>query len=96
MARAGNERDTPKLRMHRDTGRVEWGLMPNATRPLANEQGLSPGGDDLRRTEDEWLGGWDPTPGIVSVWAESDGRASVWRRLAETGELVREEARFRP
>jgi DNA polymerase elongation subunit (family B) len=82
--------------MHRDTGRVEWGLMPNATRPLANEQGLSPGGDDLRRTEDEWLWGWDPTPGIVSVWAESDGRASVWRRLAETGELVREEARFRP
>ena len=49
-----------------------------------------------RRTEDEWLWGWDPTPGIVSVWAEADGRAVVWRRLAETGELVREEARFRP
>jgi DNA polymerase elongation subunit (family B) len=46
--------------------------------------------------EDEWLWGWDPTPGIVSVWAEADGRAVVWRRLAETGELVREEARFRP
>lgn len=46
--------------------------------------------------EDEWLWGWDPTPGIVSVWAEADGRATVWRRIAETGELVREEARFRP
>ncbi len=48
------------------------------------------------RTGDEWLWGWDQTPGIVSVWAEGDGRAVVWRRMAETGELVREEARFRP
>jgi hypothetical protein len=32
--------------------------------------------------------------GIVSVWAEADGRAVVWRRVA--GELVREEERFRP
>jgi DNA polymerase, archaea type len=46
--------------------------------------------------EDEWLWGWDPTPGIVSVWAEQDGRAIVWRRIAETGALVREEERFRP
>jgi DNA polymerase elongation subunit (family B) len=45
---------------------------------------------------DEWLGGWDPTPGIVSVWAEADGRAFVWRRLPETGALVREDERFRP
>jgi DNA polymerase elongation subunit (family B) len=51
---------------------------------------------DLRSPEDEWLWGWDPTPGIVSVWADIDGRATVWRRLAATGELVREEARFRP
>ncbi len=49
-----------------------------------------------RAAEDEWLGGWDETPGIVSVWAEGDGRATVWRRLAGTGELVREEERFRP
>jgi hypothetical protein len=40
--------------------------------------------------EDEWLWGWDPTPGIVSVWAEGDGRASVWRRLPDTGVVVRE------
>ncbi|HYJ78651.1 MAG TPA: ribonuclease H-like domain-containing protein, partial [Longimicrobiaceae bacterium] len=46
--------------------------------------------------EDEWLWGWDPTPGIVSVWAEPGGRAIVWRRLAETGALVREEVGFRP
>ena len=44
----------------------------------------------------EWLWGWDPTPGIVSVWAQSSGAATVWRRLPESGELVREEARFRP
>ncbi len=46
--------------------------------------------------EDEWLWGWDPTPGIVSVWAEPDGRAFVWRRLPGTGALVREDPRFRP
>src|ERR1700693_4181576 len=49
-----------------------------------------------RRAEDEWLSGWDPTPGIVSVWAEGDGRAVIWRRLVETRELVKEEVRFRP
>ena len=26
--------------------------------------------------------GWDPTPGIVSVWADGTGRAAIWRRLA--------------
>jgi len=52
---------------------------------------------DARTAEqDEWLWGWDPTPGIVSVWAEADGRATVWRRTAETGALVREEERYRP
>lgn len=44
----------------------------------------------------EWLWGWDPTPGIVSVWARASGEAVVWRRIPETGELVREETRFRP
>ena len=46
--------------------------------------------------KDEWLWGWDPTPGIVSVWAESNGTAIVWRRLPETGALVRETERYRP
>lgn len=56
----------------------------------------TPEGDNLRAIQDEWLWGWDPTPGIVSVWAELDGKAVVWRRLPATGELVREEERFRP
>ncbi|HEY0191605.1 MAG TPA: ribonuclease H-like domain-containing protein [Kofleriaceae bacterium] len=43
--------------------------------------------------EDEWLWGWDPTPGIVSVWAEPDGQAWVWRR---DGQLRCEHVRFRP
>jgi len=64
--------------------------------PLTIEHGLSQECVSSRRTADEWLWGWDPTPGIVSVWAEVDGRAVVWRRLVETRDLVREEARFRP
>ncbi len=51
-------------------------------------------GDATR--EDEWLWGWDPTPGIVSVWAERDGRAWVWRRLSREGAPAREAERFRP
>src|SRR5438094_2452582 len=50
----------------------------------------------VHHNEDEWLWGWDPTPGIVSIWAEDDGRVAVWRRLPGTGELVRERDRFRP
>ncbi len=45
---------------------------------------------------EEALLGWDPTPGIVSVWADSDGHAVIWRRIPETGELVREEDQSRP
>lgn len=45
--------------------------------------------------EPDWLWGWDPTPGIVSVWADGQGRALVWRRVPGGG-LVREEAQFRP
>ena len=48
----------------------------------------------LVTAEDEWLEGWDPTPGIVSVWAEGDGLVHVWRRVG--GELRHETARFRP
>jgi DNA polymerase elongation subunit (family B) len=44
---------------------------------------------------DEWLWGWDPTPAIVSVWANDRGEAVVWRR-PDGGALVRESARFRP
>src|ERR1043166_736212 len=56
--------------------------------------------DDDRRQEDrrknEWLWGWDPTPGIVSVWAEEDGVARVWRRVPGTPGVICEEERFRP
>lgn len=45
---------------------------------------------------DEWVWGWDPTPGIVSVHASLNGRALVWRRLIDTGALVREDEHFRP
>ena len=45
---------------------------------------------------DEWLWGWDETPGIVSVWAEPDGDVTVWRRAKENGALLVEEERFRP
>jgi len=50
----------------------------------------------MAQREDEWVWGWDSTPGIVSVWADLDGRATVWRRIPASGELVREETRFRP
>lgn len=43
---------------------------------------------------DEWLYGWDPTPGIVSVWADHDGRAVVWRRVA--GQVICETERYQP
>ncbi len=44
----------------------------------------------------EWLWGWDATPGIVSIHADQDGHATVWRRVAENDTLVREQERFRP
>ncbi|NNJ10259.1 hypothetical protein EKD04_007960 [Chloroflexales bacterium ZM16-3] len=35
----------------------------------------------------EWVYGWDATLGIVSVWANREGRAVVWWR--EGGRLLR-------
>ena len=46
--------------------------------------------------EDEWLWGWDATPGIVSVWAEPDGRAWVWRRERGVAAVRRDEESFSP
>src|SRR5690349_24697978 len=46
------------------------------------------------RSNDEWVFGWDPLPGIVSVWASRDGRAVVWRREGEHVLCVKET--FRP
>ncbi len=65
--------------------------------PAAAVAAGSSGGLTLTREacEDQWLWGWDPTPGIVSVWATGDGEVVVWRRL-HNGQLVREQERFRP
>src|SRR5260370_16875439 len=65
-------------------------------RPLATDAGMNDACPASRQTGDEWLWGWDPTPGIVSVWADQEGRALVWRRITETDELVLEQTRFRP
>jgi DNA polymerase I len=43
---------------------------------------------------DSWLFGWDPTPGIVSVWADRSGRALVWQRTGT--QVTCTEERFRP
>ncbi|HET6764480.1 MAG TPA: hypothetical protein VFH27_12440, partial [Longimicrobiaceae bacterium] len=72
------------------------GSVAGADASLADDSTVRGGEDARTAAEDEWLWGWDPTPGIVSVWAEADGSVVVWRRIAETGALVREEARFRP
>jgi DNA polymerase elongation subunit (family B) len=44
--------------------------------------------------DDTWLFGWDPTPGIVSVWADRGGRALVWQR--DGAQVTCTEDRFRP
>src|SRR6266540_2671928 len=44
--------------------------------------------------DDSWLFGWDPTPGIVSVWADRSGRALVWQR--DGARVTCTEERFRP
>jgi DNA polymerase, archaea type len=50
--------------------------------------------------DDPWLFGWDPTPGIVSVWATPRGQALVWRRTTKPPhfeeEVICESAHFRP
>lgn len=38
---------------------------------------------EASKRDDEWLFGWDDTPGIVSVWADRSGRALVWQRLGD-------------
>src|ERR1051326_5883844 len=49
-------------------------------------------------TEDEYLFGWDTTPGIVSAWANRAGQALLWKREKDhEGERVTcSTERFRP
>ncbi|GIV98386.1 MAG: DNA polymerase II [Herpetosiphonaceae bacterium] len=54
----------------------------------------SPAAFSTGHPNDTWLFGWNPTPGIVSVWAEASGRALVWRRVE--GQVIFSEERFRP
>jgi DNA polymerase elongation subunit (family B) len=44
--------------------------------------------------EDEYVFGWDPLPGIVSVWANREGKALLWQRQGT--EVVCSKAFFRP
>ncbi len=48
----------------------------------------------LAQVEDARVFGWDPLPGIVSVWANREGRAVVWRRLG--GRVTFATEHFRP
>ncbi len=48
----------------------------------------------IEHVEDERLFGWDPTPGIVSVWADRTGRVLLWRREGER--VICQRERFLP
>lgn len=49
---------------------------------------------DLSSRAEPWLFGWNPTPGIVSVWAERSGKALVWRRLNDS--IICQQENYRP
>lgn len=55
-------------------------------------------GTHVADAQDAWLWGWDDTPGIVSVWADRDGSAYLWRRDPEcpNAPVTLERRRFRP
>ncbi len=53
-----------------------------------------PPDDSLPLPADDALFGWDPTPGIVSVWASRNGKAWVWQRIGDRVRCTRET--FRP
>ena len=50
--------------------------------------------DSLPLPADDTLFGWNPTPGIVSVWASRAGKAWVWQRIEDRVICTRET--FRP
>ncbi len=50
--------------------------------------------EESRAPDDEFLFGWNPAPGIVSVWADRSGTALLWRR--EGKRVTCSTERFRP
>jgi DNA polymerase, archaea type len=50
--------------------------------------------ESLPLATDDTVFGWDPTPGIVSVWASRAGKAWVWQRIGNRLNCTRET--FRP
>ena len=55
----------------------------------------SAGDEERAPLDSSVLFGWDLTPGIVSVWADREGQALIWRRL-DDGRLRCERQRYRP
>ncbi len=45
---------------------------------------------------EEWIWGWDTTPGIVSLWVEPQGKVHLWRRLQHSAPVIYEQTHFRP
>ena len=58
---------------------------------VVNEMSLEPANAKTRRA---WLEGWDDTTGLVSVHADGDGNAILWRRV--NGQIRTERDQFRP
>src|SRR5215469_16645509 len=54
------------------------------------EAPMIPPDDSSLHSADEALFGWDPTPGIVSVWASRSGKAWVWQRFGNHVHCTRE------
>src|SRR5450755_4270121 len=64
-------------------------MLPNTARNAAANIN-----NPLLSVVDERVFGWDAMPGIVSVWANREGRAVVWRR--EQGRILCTTEYFRP
>ena len=60
-----------------------------SVRPHEPDADADAGAADLR-APDELLFGWDPRPGVVSVWADRSGVASIWSRAGSRAVLTRE------
>ncbi len=48
------------------------------------------------RSPEDWLWGWDTTPGIVSILAQRNGSVMVWRRTALQEPVIAERDYFLP